>query len=207
MLISFYHMWAWRHLLLILPVHQYGEAGFLFFFYVAKWCTSKRHICRSGSVMHTLMVLVRLIPHCRHTWLWCRDPRYNINNWLRARVHCGPFTVFWNWHLGEENPPWYLSRQPIIIPHLRLLIVRSFPAVQAQVGGLWLQVQAGLSWPWDTQEVQLRPPRQWHAVAADQTEHGARPGNQIQRRLSWVCWAMGDVVLGSRCKNRFLSTK
>lgn len=152
-----------------------------------KWWTSVLHIFRSGSVMHTLRVLVRLIPHCRHTWQWCQDPQYNINNWQRAHVRRGPFAMFWNWHIGEENPSWYLSRQPIIIPHLCLLIVWSFPAVQAQVGGLWLQVQAGLSWPWDTQEVQPWPPRQRHAVAVDQTEHGAQPGNQIWRRLSWVC--------------------
>lgn len=194
-------MWYWlasttceqgdtfAHLLLSLAIHQWGEVGFQLFWHV-EMMLLRAAFYRRGSVMHTLRVLVRLIPHCRHTWLWCWNPQYNINNWQRAHVRRGPFAVFWNWHIGEEYPSWYLSRQPIIIPHLCLLIVRSFPAVQAQVGGLWLQVQAGLSWPWDTQEVQPRPPWQRHAVAVDQTEHGAQPGNQIRRRLSWVyCWA------------------
>lgn len=64
---------------------------------------------------------------------------------------------FWTDILGKESLSWYLSRQPVIIAHLCLLIVRSFPAVRTQVGGLWFQAQGGLSWPWDTREVLLRP--------------------------------------------------
>lgn len=99
------------------------------------------------------MMHVGLIPHCRHTWQWRRHPRYYIHTpqWV-----C-PSAMFLNWQIGKESPSWYLSRQPIIITHLCLLIVRSFPAVQAQVGGLWFQAQRGLSWPWDTREVQPRP--------------------------------------------------
>lgn len=103
------------------------------------------------------LLLVGLIPHCRHTWQWRQDPRYYIHTPQWVCVHCGPSTVFLNWHIGKESPSWYLSRQPIIIAHLCLLIVRSFPAVQARVGGLWFQAQGGLSWPWDTRELQPRP--------------------------------------------------
>lgn len=110
-----------------------------------------------GSVMDTLTLLVSLIPHRRHTWQWRRDPRYYIHSSQWVCVHRGPSAMFLNWHIGEESPSWYLSRQPIIIAHLCLLIVWSFPAVQAQVGGLWFQAQGGLSWPWDTREVQPRP--------------------------------------------------
>lgn len=110
-----------------------------------------------GSVMDMLTLLVGLIPHCRHTWQWRQDPRYYIHTPLCVCVHRGLSAVFLNWHIGEESPSWYLSSQPIIIAHLCLLIVRSFPAVWARVGGLWFQAQGGLSWPWDTREVQPRP--------------------------------------------------
>lgn len=161
MLISFHHMWAWRCISMLSPSSSHPSVRRITICYNHSsfdlTCHLMLHIFSRDSVMNTLMVLVRLIPHCRHTQLWYRDPRYNIYNWQWAYVCCGPFALFWNQHIGEENPSWYLSRQPIIITHLCLLIVRSFPAVQDQVGGLWLQVQAGLSWPWDTQEVQSWP--------------------------------------------------
>lgn len=111
------------------------------------------HFFNRGSVMDIPMMLSGLIPHSRHTWQWRRHPWYYIHcpQWV------SPSTVFLNWHIGKESPSWYLSRQPIIITHLCLLIVRSFPAAQAQVGGLWFQAQKGLSWPWDTREVQPLP--------------------------------------------------
>lgn len=119
--------------------------------YISRLCFSR------GCVMGTLTLLVSLIPHCRHSWQWCWDPRYCIHTSQWACVHCSPSTEFLNWHIGVENLSWYVSRELIIIAHLCLLIVRSFPAVQARVGGLWLWVWGGLSWPWDTREVQPRP--------------------------------------------------
>lgn len=114
------------------------------------WCTSR--LCRA-SIMDIPKMLFGLIPHCRHTWQWYRDPCYYIHTppWV-----C-PSAVFLNWHIREASPSWYLRRQPIIIAHLCLLIVRSFPAVRGWVGGLWFQAQGGLSWPWDTREVQSWP--------------------------------------------------
>lgn len=110
-----------------------------------------------GSVMDILALLVSLIPHHRPAWQWRRDPRYYIHTSQWVCVHRSPSAMFLNWHIGEESLSWYPSRQPIIIAHLCLLIVWSFPAVWAQVGGLWFQAQGGLSWPWDTREVQARP--------------------------------------------------
>lgn len=115
------------------------------------------HFFTRGSVMDMLTLLVSLIPHHRHTWQWCWDPWYYIHTSQWVCIHRSPSAMFLNWHIGEESPSWYLSRQPIIIVHLCLLIVWSFPAVQAQVGGLWFQAQGGLSWPWETREVQPRP--------------------------------------------------
>lgn len=115
------------------------------------------HFFSRGSGMDMLTLLVSLIPRCRHTWQWRRDPRYYIHTSQWVCVHRGPSVMFLNWHIGEESPSWYLSRQPVIIAHLCLLIVRSFPAVRARVGGLWSQAQGGLSWPWDTREAQPRP--------------------------------------------------
>lgn len=104
-----------------------------------------------------LTFLVSLIPHHRHTWQWQQDPRYYIHTSQWLCVHRGPSTMFLNWHIGKESLSWYLSRQPVIIAHLCLLIVWSFPAVQAQVGGLWFQARGRLSWPWDTRELQPQP--------------------------------------------------
>lgn len=114
------------------------------------------HFFSWGSVMD-MHTLVGLIQHCRHTWQCRWEPKYYIHTPQWVCVHSGPSATFLNWHIGEESPSWYLSRQPIIIAHLCLLIVRSFPAVRARVGGLWFQAQGGLSWPWDTREVQPRP--------------------------------------------------
>lgn len=113
------------------------------------------HFFSRGSVMDTFTVLVSLIPHHGHTWQWQQDPRYYIHT-SRVCVHHSPSAMFLNWHIGKESPSWYLSRQPVIIAHLCLLIVWSFPAVQAQVGGLWFQARGRLSWPWDTRELQPR---------------------------------------------------
>ena len=115
------------------------------------------HFFSRGSVMDTLALLVGLIPHAG-----ILDNDAGTLDTI-STLHSGsvftvdPSAVFLNWHIGEESLSWYLSRQPIIIAHLCLLIVRSFPAVRGRVGGLWFQAHGGLSWPWDTREGQPRP--------------------------------------------------
>lgn len=159
MLISSLHIWTLAHFLF---AHQLGESQYVIITsFICFRCLSnvprgralfQQSVCNEYDVL-----LVGLILHCRHTWQWRQDPRYYIHTPQWVCVHCGPSTVFLNWHIGKESPSWYLSRQPIIIAHLCLLIVRSFPAVQARVGGLWFQAQGGLSWPWDTRELQPGP--------------------------------------------------
>lgn len=167
MLISSVRLSRWKDIS-ALPVRpsggritiRYNQCGWVLFV-LGAWADASwgraLYSCR-GSVMDTPVLLVGLIPHLQADSTMMPGPSILYpHSTVGLRSRQGPSAMFLSWHIGEESLSWYLSRQPIIIRHLCLLIVRSFPAVRARVGGLWFQAHGGLSWPWDTREVQPRP--------------------------------------------------
>lgn len=122
------------------------------------------------------MMLVGLIPHCRHTWQWRRHPWYYIHTpqWV-----C-PSAMFLNWHIGKESPSWYLQaahnyRTPVFVD------CEEFPSSPGPSGRIVVPSTGrfilALRHTWGA----ALAPRQRCAVAADHSEHGMQPGNWTQK--------------------------